>query len=168
MWLCWDLAWPRQHMCIKRSHQQEERNPKVPSSTKRRSPWLKWHSKSEIHFPEGPPQNNRPVLPSFHARHECWSLHSLRENILQLQAKKSFCPGLLETLYKFACPYKLPPLPTPSCLIHCSSVPESSPITTSYSAISHGSTLMMWLTAGSSSSFPSMDFLLQHPVFTNL
>lgn len=82
----------------------------------------------------GPPQNHSPELPPFHIKHNCCFLPSLWEFIVQIQAKKSFCPGLLKTLFTFACPHKQQLLPTPSSLIHCSSVPEPSPITISNSA----------------------------------
>lgn len=65
MRLCRDLARPRQYMCIKSSHQQEERNPKVPSSTKRHRPWLKWHSKPEIHFLKGHHRTTGQSSPPF-------------------------------------------------------------------------------------------------------
>lgn len=51
-------------------------------------------------------KNDSPELPSFHIQHNCCVLHSLQEDMLQIQAKKCFCPGLLETLYLFACPHK--------------------------------------------------------------
>lgn len=66
--------------------------------------------------------------------------------------------------------YKWPPLLTPPSLIHCSSMPSpllSRSATQPFRSVSHGSTLIIWLTAGSSTCFPSMDFLLQHPRFTN-
>lgn len=57
-------------------------------------------------FFNGPPQNHSPELPPFHIKQNCCFFPSSLEFILQIRAKKSFCPGLLNTLYMFACPHK--------------------------------------------------------------
>lgn len=120
-------------------------------------------------FSKRPPQNYIPELPPFHTRQLL--LSSL------ITAGYSTDPGQEKLLSWLA------RNPLHVCLSSQAATPPDSflfdPLQLyaralsyhnrqlSLSGVSHGSTLIIWLTAGSSTCYPSTDFLLQHPRLAN-
>lgn len=136
------------YMFIKSSYQQEERNPRVPSSTERQSPWLKWHSKAEKRFLKGQPRTH--FIPDMRAEvfthygRTFYSSRPRKASVLACWRPSTSLPVLTSNRHSQL-------LRVWSTAALCQSPLLSQP----YSAISHGSMLIIWLTAGSSSSFPA-------------